>query len=103
MWKWTSKEESKPAPPSRTPGTPSAAPPVPSAPSLEPVHVVLTPQSAERFRSDVAHIRNSIPLKGELPGSGDVYLDGELAGRVDLRDGSRIVRPDRRIRGDWQA
>jgi cytoskeletal protein CcmA (bactofilin family) len=103
MWKWTRKEESKPAPPSRTPGTPSAAPPVPSVPSREQVHVVLTPQSAESFRPDVAHIGKSIAIKGELSGSEDVYLDGELEGRVELFDGSLIVGPDGRIRGNLQA
>ena len=103
MWKWTSKEESKPAPPTRTPGTPSAAPPVPSVPSREPVHVVLMPQSAESFRPDVAHIGKSIAIKGELSGSEDVYLEGELEGRVELLDGSLIVGPDGRIRGNLQA
>src|SRR5260370_23653958 len=86
MWKWTS-EESKPGTPSRTPGTPSA-PPVFSVPSREPVGVVLTPQSAESFRPDMAHIGESIAIKGELSGSEDVYLDGELEGRVELLDGS---------------
>lgn len=103
MWKWTSKEESKPAPPSRTLGTPSAAPPPPSVPSRQPVHVVLTPPSAESFRPDVAHIGKSIAIKGELSGSEDVYLDGELEGRVELLDGSLIVGPDGRIRGNLHA
>ena len=101
MWKWTS-EESKPAPPSRTPGTPSA-PPVSSVPSREPVGVVLTPQSAESFRPDVAHIGESIAIKGELSGSEDVYLDGELEGRVELLDGSLTVGPHGRIRANLQA
>lgn len=103
MWKWTSKEESKPAPPGRTPGTPSAAPPVPSVPSQEPARVVLTPQSAESFRPDVAHIGKSIAIKGELSGSEDVYLDGELEGRVELLDGSLTVGPGGRIRGNLRA
>ena len=101
MWKWTNKEESKPAQPSTIAGTPSAAPPVPSVPSRE--HVVLTPQSAESFRPDVAHIGKSIAIKGELSGSEDVYLDGELEGRVELLDGSLTVGPDGRIRANLQA
>jgi Polymer-forming cytoskeletal len=103
MWKWTSKEESKPAPPGRTSGTPSGAPPVPSVPSREPARVVLTPQSAESLRPDVAHIGKSIAIKGELSGSEDVYLDGELKGRVELLDGSLTVGPHGHIRGDLQA
>ena len=103
MWKWTSKEESKPAPPGRISGTPSGAPPVPSVPSREPARVVLTPQSAESLRPDVAHIGKSIAIKGELSGSEDVYLDGELEGRVELLDGSLTVGPGGRIRGNLQA
>ncbi|MGD1081560.1 MAG: polymer-forming cytoskeletal protein [Candidatus Sulfotelmatobacter sp.] len=67
------------------------------------MNVVLTPQSVESFRPDVAHIGKSIAIKGELSGSEDVYLDGELEGRVELLDGSLIVGPDGRIRGNSQA
>ena len=52
------------------------------------MRVVPTPQSAESFRPDMAHIGESIAIKGELSGSEDVYLDGELEGRVELLDGS---------------
>jgi len=76
---------------------------VPSVLSRQPVQVVLTPQSAESFRSDVAHIGKSIAIKGELSGSEDVYLEGELEGRVELLDGSLTVGPDGRIRGNLQA
>jgi hypothetical protein len=34
----------------------------------------------------MAHIGESIAIKGELSGSEDVYLDGELEGRVELLD-----------------
>lgn len=103
MWKWTSKEESKLAPPSSTRATPDAAPPVPSAPTREPVQVVPTPQSTESFRADVAHIGKSIAIKAELSGSEDVYLDGELEGRVELLDGTLTVGPHGHIRANLQA
>ena len=32
----------------------------------------------ENFRADVAHIGKSVLVKGELSGSEDLYLDGEL-------------------------
>jgi len=51
----------------------------------------------------VAHIGKSIAIKGELSGSEDVYLDGELEGRVELLDGSLTVGPDGRIRANLQA
>ena len=51
----------------------------------------------------MAHIGESIAIKGELSGSEDVYLDGELEGRVELLDGSLTVGPHGRIRANLQA
>jgi cytoskeletal protein CcmA (bactofilin family) len=49
----------------------------------------------------VAHIGESIAIKGELSGSKDVYLDGELEGR--LLDGILTVGPHGRNRANLQA
>ena len=96
MWKWTPKDENRP-------DTRSAPPPVHSAPSQEPVQTVPTPQSVESFCPEVTHIGKSIVIKGEVSGSENVYLDGELEGSVGLLDGSLTVGPDGRIRADLQA
>jgi cytoskeletal protein CcmA (bactofilin family) len=97
MWKWTRKDENKPAP------IPSATPPVHSAPSQEPVHTVSTPQSVESFCPEATHIGKSIVIKGEVSGSENVYLDGELEGSVELIEGSLTVGPDGRIRANLRA
>ncbi len=96
MWKWTPKDENKP-------GTRSATPPVHSAASQEPVQTVLTPQSVESFRPEVTHIGKSIVIKGEISGSENVYLAGELEGSVELLDGSLTVGPDGGIRATLRA
>jgi cytoskeletal protein CcmA (bactofilin family) len=97
MWKWTRKDENRPAP------MPSAVSPVRSIPSEEPVQTVPTPQSVESFCPEVARIGKSIVIKGEVSGSEDVYVAGELEGSVELLDGSLTVGPDGRIRANVQA
>ena len=96
MWKWTPKHE-------KNPDAPSATPPVHCVPSQEPVKTVPTPPSVESFNPEVTRIGKSIVIKGEVSGSENTYLDGELEGSVGLVDGSLTVGPDGRIRADLQA
>lgn len=77
MWKWTSKDQTKPGP-----SIPSAVPPVHSVPS---------------------HIGKLIAIKREVPGSESVYFDSKLEGSVELLDGSRTVGPDACIRANLRA
>ena len=96
MWKWTPKYE-------KNLDAPSAAPPAPPIPLQEPVKTVPTPQSVESFSTEVTRIGKSIVIKGEVSGSENTYLDGELEGSVGLVDGILTVGPDGRIRADLQA
>jgi len=96
MWKRTPKHE-------KNPDTPSAAPPVHRVPSQEPVKTLPTAQSVESFSPEVTRIGKSIMIKGEVSGSENTYLDGELEGSVGLLDGSLTVGPNGRIRADLQA
>jgi len=97
MWKWTRKDENRLAP------IPSAVPPVRSIPSEESVRAVPRLQLVESFRPDVTHIGKSIVIKGEVSGSGDVYLDGYLEGTIELLDGSFTVGSEGCIRANLQA
>ncbi len=57
----------------------------------------------EQSRIDVAHIGKSVSIKGELSGSEDLYVDGEVEGTIEL-DGHRLtVGPEGRIRASIQA
>jgi len=62
-----------------------------------------TPKSLDEFRADVAHIGKSVLIKGELSGSEDLYLDGEVEGTVELRGHSLTVGPHGRVRAQTQA
>lgn len=50
-----------------------------------------------------AHIGKSVLIKGELSGSEDLYLDGEVEGRIELRGHSLTVGPNGRVHANIQA
>lgn len=52
---------------------------------------------------DFAHIGKSVCIKGELSGSEDIYLDGEVEGSIHLTGNSLTVGPNGRVRADVSA
>lgn len=94
MW----KRDEKPATPAAPqPSAPAATPPVTKEARMD------FPKSADNFRADVAHIGKSVLIKGELSGSEDLYLDGEVEGNIELRDHSLTIGPNGRIRANVHA
>ena len=61
----------------------------------------LKPQ--DHTRVDVAHIGKSVVVKGELSGSEDLYLDGEVEGSIELRGHNLVVGPNGRVRASIHA
>ena len=61
------------------------------------------PKGNDNFRADVAHIGKSVLIKGELSGSEDLYLDGEVEGNIELRDHSLTIGPNGRVRANIHA
>ena len=57
----------------------------------------------ESFCPEATHIGKSIVIKGEVSGSENVYVDGELEGCVELFEGNLTVGPEGRIRANVQA
>ncbi len=57
----------------------------------------------DTYRADVAHIGKSVIIKGELSGSEDLYLDGEVEGNIDLRNHNLVVGPNGRVRANVHA
>jgi len=60
-------------------------------------------KSAESFRNEVGHIGKSVMIRGELSGSEDLYLDGQVEGSIDLRDHSLTIGPNGRIKASISA
>jgi cytoskeletal protein CcmA (bactofilin family) len=54
----------------------------------------------EPNRTDVAHIGKSVIIKGELSGSEDLYLDGEVEGNIDLHNHNLVIGPNGRVRAN---
>lgn len=97
MWK-SRREDEKPST-SLKPELPATI--VPASPSY-PAHAVETPKM-DTNRANVAHIGKSVIIKGELSGSEDLYLDGEVEGNIDLHNHNLVIGPNGRVRADVQA
>jgi cytoskeletal protein CcmA (bactofilin family) len=62
-----------------------------------------TYRTGDQNRNDVAHIGKSVLVKGELSGSEDLYVDGEVEGSIELHDHNLTVGPNGRIRANVNA
>ena len=101
MWK---KDEVKPQGASReTPPTAAPAPvpvPVASSPSTH-----STPPAAPLPVSPraAACISQGIRIKGEVTGSEDLFVDGQVEGKLSLSNGSLTVGPNGSVKADLNA
>jgi len=96
MWKRKEDEYgSSPDPvPSSSPAT--ATPSAPARPA--------EPARSEQLRSsEVATIGKSVVVKGELSGSEDLVVDGEVEGSITLRGQTLTVGPNGRVRANIEA
>jgi cytoskeletal protein CcmA (bactofilin family) len=103
MWK---RPEDKPQTgnPASQPGTASSPATGPASAAPRETRPLDITKTSEPFRHDVAaHIGKSVLVKGELSGSEDLYLDGEVEGSIELRDHSLVIGPNGRIRANISA
>jgi cytoskeletal protein CcmA (bactofilin family) len=97
MWK---KEDGKPqgAPEiSSTPASTTNAPSLNSSPSRE------TPTSIPVSSNAAACISQGIRIKGEVTGSEDLFVDGQVDGKLSLTNGSLTIGPNGQVRADVTA
>lgn len=104
---WKPRSDEKPYSPPPAPQT-SATPAPTSTPSqpksvLTPTQRPMESSRMDNFRTEVAHIGKSVVIKGELSGSEDLYLDGEVEGSVELRGHSLTIGPNGRVRANIHA
>lgn len=92
---WKARKEEIPSKQSAPKSTYTPVPP-------KEVHPVESPKSQD-LRTDVAHIGKSVVIKGELSGSEDLYLDGEVEGTIELQRNSLTIGPNGRIRAHINA
>ena len=53
--------------------------------------------------SDFAHIGKSVIIKGELSGSEDLYVDGQVEGSIELHSNSLTIGPNGQVRANVNA
>src|SRR5688572_638812 len=63
----------------------------------------MEPMQPEPSRSAVAHIGKSVVIKGELSGSEDLYIDGQVEGTVELREHHLTIGPHGRVNANVNA
>ena len=100
---WGRKED--PATPlASTPGTPSDLPATatPSRPAAASSGAPGAAGGPERGRN-LAQIGKSLKLKGEITGSEDLYIDGQVEGTVELKENSLTVGPNGKVHADVSA
>jgi len=103
MWKWIRKDETRPESAGVGSRRPTGTTHGVSLRPQEPAQKIQTVQPVDDLHPDVTHIGHSIAIKGEISGSGDVYLDGELEGSIELPDGNLTVGPNGHIRASLRA
>ena len=88
---WKRDESVKPAAvPAQTPATPPSAPVV-AAPIAE---------TRAQFGRDMVNIGKSVVIKGELSGSEDLTIEGQVEGRIDLKDNVLTIGPNGKIKAE---
>ena len=96
MWKSTRKEEEV--------KSPEQTAPRPMQTPMAPVARPVDPPRMEAPRSvDVATIGKSVIVRGELSGSEDLYVDGEVEGSISLKGQSLTIGPNGRVHANLEA
>ena len=52
---------------------------------------------------EFAHIGKSVVIKGELSGSEDLYIDGQVEGTIELAGNNLIIGPNGQVRANVNA
>lgn len=61
-----------------------------------------TPKAPE-VRGEMANIGKSVVIKGELSGSEDLYIDGQVEGSIELKGNRLMVGPNGRVKANVNA
>ena len=97
MWK---KEDGKPQGAPETSTTPASTT---NAPSMNSSSARETPTSIPVSSNAAACISQGIRIKGEVTGSEDLFVDGQVDGKLSLTNGSLTIGPNGQVRADVTA
>ena len=94
---WKRDEAVKPTgstQPAPAPAAPAAPPPAAEAARPQPVTSVDTPRGMEK----TVNIGKSVIIKGELNGSEDLAIEGQVEGKIELRQNVLTIGPNGKIK-----
>jgi cytoskeletal protein CcmA (bactofilin family) len=93
---WKRDEAVKPSTPAGPAPAPAAGPsPVAAADTIRTAPAVNEPRGLERT---TVNIGNSVVIKGELSGSEDLTIEGQVEGKIELRQNVLTIGPNGRIK-----
>ena len=97
---WGRRDEAAPPPNTDAPATgrPAAAPDMARSQASN-----ATPRASVGSGRSQAQIGKALKLKGEITGSEDVYVDGEVEGTIELRENTLTVGPNGNVRANVKA
>src|SRR5678809_296996 len=75
--------------------TPAA---VPVASNVQPSTPVAQQAEPRRIERDLVNIGKSVVIKGDLQGSEDLTIEGQVEGKIELKDNVLTIGPNGRIR-----
>ncbi|MGE3844174.1 MAG: polymer-forming cytoskeletal protein [Vicinamibacterales bacterium] len=83
---------------------PNPQPPAPAAPPVQPA-VVESPVSrpSPPMERNIVNIGKSVVIKGELSGSEDLIIEGQVEGKIELRDNVLTIGPNGKIKAQVNA
>src|SRR5690606_25788880 len=92
---WKRDDAPRPAVPPATPSTPQA----PASPaSVEPPAVSRAAGGPERGALSMGNIGKSVVIKGELSGSEDLTIEGQVEGKIELKDNVLTIGTNGKIK-----
>jgi cytoskeletal protein CcmA (bactofilin family) len=92
---WKREEAPRPPQPVAPPAPPPVAPPSPT----------LTAPRTESVKQEnaIVNIGKSVVIKGELSGSEDLTIEGQVEGKIELRQNILTIGPNAKIKAQVQA
>lgn len=77
---------------------PSGQPAAQPQPQPTPAGTPSRPETSQRLERDIVNIGKSVVIKGELNGSEDLTIEGQVEGTIQLRDNVLTIGPNGKIK-----
>jgi len=77
---------------------PSSAPAPAPAPPMQQVTAPTPQPESRRIERDVVNIGKSVVIKGELNGSEDLTIEGQVEGKIELKEHALTIGPNGKIK-----